>query len=256
MSTVPEKRVLDQLSIINPLDIREINDNAPHFMDQAVQYQELMMMYECAIKEVRTKLEVLNAEFSVRYQRNPIEFISCRIKTPASIVKKLHTRNLPVTIEALRENALNDIAGVRVICSFIDDIYAIASMLVDQDDITLIEQKDYIQHPKKNGYRSLHLIVEIPVFFSDQKRSMRVEVQIRTIAMDFWASLEHQLKYKQETPDEESIIEELRQCADIISSTDQRMLEIRNRIHQADVDPLLPPNNTMMYLERFGRRMS
>lgn len=199
------------------------------FLTQAMQYQELMMMYECAIKEVKTKFEVLNAELSVRYKRNPIEFISSRIKKPVSMANKLQKKGQPVTVSAIEEH-LADVAGVRVICSFVDDIYEIASMLVRQDDITLLEQKDYINEPKKNGYRSLHLIIEIPVFFSDQKRMMKVEVQIRTIAMDFWASLEHQLRYKKVISNEEEIVSELKECADIISATDLRMLNIRNKI--------------------------
>ncbi len=174
--TSPEPR-----QVYSDTDVTEIVENASLFLDQAVQYQELMMMYDCAIKEVRTKLEVLNSEFSVRYQRNPIEFISSRIKKPVSIVRKMRQRGLPLTFSSLEQN-LNDVAGIRVICSFIDDIYAVADMLIRQDDVTLLEKKDYIKSPKENGYRSLHLIVEIPVFFSDHKRDMKVEVQIRTIS--------------------------------------------------------------------------
>lgn len=200
------------------------------FMKQAFQFQELMMMYNCASKEVRTKLEVLNDELSIRYQRNPIEFITSRIKKPMSIVEKLQRYGKPVTVEAV-EDSLNDVAGIRVICSFIDDIYAVADMLLKQDDITLITRKDYIKNPKPNGYRSLHLIVEVPVFFSDQKRPMRVEVQIRTIAMDFWASLDHQLKYKHDVKNAEQISAELKACADVIAETDLRMLSIKNQIY-------------------------
>ena len=189
-----------------------------------------MMMYTCAIREVKTKLEVLNDELSVRNQRNPIEMIKSRVKKPISIVEKLNRRNLPVSLESMLLN-LDDVAGIRVICSFVDDIYAVANMLVSQDDITVVAIKDYIRHPKPNGYRSYHLIIEIPVFFSEEKRSMRVEVQIRTIAMDFWASLDHQLKYKKDIGDAADLIsEELRQCAEIIAQTDQRMLQIRQSI--------------------------
>ena len=201
-----------------------------HFANQAIQFQELMMMYNCAIREVRTKLEVLNDELSIRHKRNPIKHITSRIKRPLSIIQKLKRYDAPFTVEAVEEK-LNDVAGIRVICSFIDDIYAIADMLLKQDDVTLIRKKDYIQNPKPNGYRSLHLIVEIPVFFSEQKKTMRVEVQIRTIAMDFWASLEHKLKYKQDVENPEAVSAELKECADIIAQTDARMLAIKNQIY-------------------------
>ncbi len=236
MSDLLKKTPPEPVSVIDDVDITELIENAPLFLDQAIQYQELMMMYDCAIKEIRTKLEVLNSEFSVRYQRNPIEFISSRIKKPVSIARKLRKRGLPVSVPSMEDN-LTDIAGVRVICSFIDDIYAIADMLTQQDDLRILERKDYIRTPKANGYRSLHLIVEVPVFFSDHKRAMKVEIQIRTIAMDFWASLEHQLKYKKSVPDEQEIIRELKDCADTIAATDQRMMAIRNRIHSAPDTP-------------------
>ena len=204
------------------LDTTDIPDIQTYFVNQAFEFQELMMMYSCAIREMRTKLEVLNDELSVHHQRNPIEFITSRVKKPLSIVEKLHRYGVPVSVESVEKN-LNDVAGVRVICSFIDDIYTVADMLPRQDDITLIKKKDYIEHPKDNGYRSLHLIIEIPVFFSNQKKNMRVEVQIRTIAMDFWASVDHQLKYKQNIEDVENTDElsaELKECADIIAQTD------------------------------------
>ena len=211
------------------LDTTDIPDIQTYFVNQAFEFQELMMMYSCAIREMRTKLEVLNDELSVHHQRNPIEFITSRVKKPLSIVEKLHRYGVPVSVESVEKN-LNDVAGVRVICSFIDDIYTVADMLLRQDDITLIKKKDYIEHPKDNGYRSLHLIIEIPVFFSNQKKNMRVEVQIRTIAMDFWASLEHQLSYKKDVPHSEEIGAELKECAEVISHTDQRMQEIREKI--------------------------
>ena len=199
------------------------------FIAQAEKFQELMMMYNGAMREVETKLRVLNDEFQIRSQRNPIEFIKCRLKTPPSIMEKLQRRGLDKTFEAVLEN-INDIAGVRVVCSFIDDIHAITDMLIKQDDITLIEKKDYINSPKANGYRSMHLVVEVPVFFSDKKRAMRVEVQIRTIAMDFWASLEHQIHYKQNHNAPDHIIQELKECADVISSTDFKMQNIQKQL--------------------------
>lgn len=184
------------------------------FIDQETEFRQMMMMYSCAIKEIKTKLQVLNDELSIKRQRNPIEFIKTRVKQPDSIASKLRRKGYPVTVQSVFEN-LSDVAGVRVICAFIDDIYKVADMLTAQDDIELIKRKDYIKNPKMNGYRSLHLIIEVPVFFSDHKEQIRVEVQIRTIAMDFWASLEHQLKYKKDIDDAESIMYELRACADV-----------------------------------------
>lgn len=216
-----------QQSVVSVPNLVPVPDALVH---QAREFQEAIMMYTCAIREVKTKLEVLNDELSVCNQRNPIEMIKSRVKKPVSIVEKLRRRNLPVSLESMINN-LDDVAGIRVICSFVDDIYSVANMLVSQDDITVIAIKDYISHPKPNGYRSYHLILEVPVFFSEQKKNMRVEVQIRTIAMDFWASLDHQLKYKKDLGlASDEIGEELRQCAEVIAATDQRMLEIRRKL--------------------------
>jgi putative GTP pyrophosphokinase len=209
----------------------QVPDN---LLAQAHEFQEAMMMYTCAIREVKTKLEVLNDELSVRNQRNPIEMIKSRVKKPLSIVEKLKRRNLEISVESMM-NHLDDIAGVRVICSFVDDIYQVAEMLVRQDDVRVIAVKDYIKEPKENGYRSYHMIVEIPVFFSNEKRLMRVEVQIRTIAMDFWASLDHQLKYKKQMLSAIEIGDELKECADIIAQTDERMLSIRKSIESQGI---------------------
>lgn len=203
------------------------------FAEEEERFQKMMMMYSCAIKEVKTKLQVLNDEFSMTKNRNPIEFIKTRIKQPDSIATKLKKKGYPITVESVRQH-LNDVAGVRVICAFIDDIYKVADMLSAQDDVVLIKTKDYIKKPKMNGYRSLHLIVEVPVFFSDHKENMRVEVQIRTIAMDFWASLEHQVKYKKDIKDAENIVYELRACADVINRTDFHMQAIRDNIVEID----------------------
>lgn len=211
-----------------------VPDDVEHTFE-AAEFKEMVMMYNCAIREVRTKLEVLNDELSITRQRNPIEHIKTRIKQPASIATKLKKKGFPVTVESVKEN-LNDVAGIRVICAFIDDIYKVADMLIRQDDITLIQMKDYIKKPKMNGYRSLHLIVEVPVFFSDRKEYLRVEVQIRTIAMNFWASLEHQLKYKKNISDAESIVYELRACADVINRTDHHMQALRDRINENNAD--------------------
>lgn len=193
------------------------------------------MRYTCAIREVKTKLEVLNDELSVKNQRNPIEMIKSRVKKPVSIVEKLQRRGFEVSLDSMEKN-LDDVAGIRIICSFVDDIYEVADMLVRQDDVTVIMVKDYIKNPKPNGYRSYHMIIEIPVFFSDSKKPIRVEVQIRTIAMDFWASLDHQLKYKKSFIDDNGeISEELRKCANVIAETDQKMLAIRKRIEAQGV---------------------
>ena len=192
-------------------------------------FEIYMMMYGSAVKEVRTKLEILSDNLSVDYKRNPIEMIKSRIKRPESIVEKLHRKGLEISTKSVLEN-LNDIAGVRVICSFIDDIYDVAGMLSRQDDIKVLEIKDYIKKPKPNGYRSYHMRIEIPVFFADSKRPMRVEVQFRTIAMDFWASLEHQMKYKKETPHSDEIAKELRECAEVIAKTDSKMQSINKAL--------------------------
>ena len=195
----------------------------------------LMTYYECAILEVKTKLDVLNKEFQANELRNPIETIKTRIKSPASIMEKLERKGFELSIQSIKDN-LDDVAGIRVICSFVDDIYKVADMLTNQDDIKILSKKDYIKNPKPNGYRSYHMIIEIPVFFSDSKKPIRVEVQIRTIAMDFWASLDHQLKYKKSFVDLNGEISgELKQCADVIAQTDNKMLEIRKRIEAQGV---------------------
>lgn len=217
-------------SIVSVPDIVQVPER---FISQAKQFQEVMMMYTCAIREVKTKLEVLNDELSVRNKRNPIEVIKSRVKKPMSIIEKLQRRGLEPSLESMVEY-LDDVAGIRVICTYVDDIYAVAKMLVRQDDVKVLAIKDYIKNPKTNGYRSYHMIVEIPVFFSDRKQCMRVEVQIRTIAMDFWASLDHQLKYKKVIPEADAISLELKECADVIAQTDQKMLEIRKKIEVQD----------------------
>ncbi len=207
------------------------DDNAEQYFGHIKEFHELMMRYQCAILEVETKLQVLNNDMSVRHNRNPIEFIKSRIKKPLSIANKLKRRGFEVNNENITAH-LNDVAGIRVVCSFIDDIYEIAEMLARQNDITVIEVKDYIKNPKETGYRSYHMIIEIPVFFSDNVMNMRVEVQIRTIAMDFWASLEHDLKYKNDGVSAE-IKQELFECAKTINETDIRMQQIRDKVENA-----------------------
>ena len=197
------------------------------------QFEELMIKYRSAIREVTTKLEILNDELSAFAERNPIESIQSRIKRPYSIAGKLRKQNYPLTVESISEH-LNDVAGVRVVCPFIDDIYDVADMLLKQDDVRLIARKDYIQNPKENGYRSLHLIIETPVYFSTGKELIRVEIQIRTVAMDFWASLEHQIRYKNNSPEVRKIAGELKECADTIAQTDVKMQQLRLRIASKD----------------------
>lgn len=218
--------------LVDPVIKALVNNNAiDKFEYNVMPFKRLMAYYKCAIMEVETKFKVLNQEFSLEYDRNPIETIKTRLKSPDSIVKKLAKKDVPLTVESIEKN-LNDIAGVRVICSFPEDIYVLADCLLQQDDIKLIEVKDYIKNPKPNGYRSLHLIVEIPIFLKDEKKNMRVEVQLRTIAMDFWASLEHKLSYKKDIPqDEEELLRrELLDCAQISADLDLRMEKIKNRI--------------------------
>lgn len=194
---------------------------------------ELMAYYRCAIMEVETKFKVLDEEFSLQYDRNPIENIKTRLKSPESIMKKLKKKELSFGVDVIQEN-LKDVAGVRVICSFPEDIYMLADCLLNQDDVTLIEKKDYIKNPKKSGYRSLHLIIEVPIFLQSGKKSIKVEVQLRTIAMDFWASLEHKLRYKKNIDPEEieRLEKELVECSEVSAALDRRMEEIRNRIEK------------------------
>lgn len=194
-------------------------------------YDTMMAYYKCAIMEIETKFRVLNEQFSLQYDRNPIESIKTRMKSMESIMRKIRTKGIPLSFEDLEEN-IRDIAGVRVVCSFQDDIYMLAECLLQQDDVVLIERKDYIQNPKASGYRSLHLIVEIPIFLQNEKRMMKVEVQLRTIAMDFWASLEHKLRYKKNIPDSEAelLARELVECAETSAALDKRMQDIRTRM--------------------------
>ncbi len=226
-----EQMFLGQIE--NPIAMSGLSlTQVEQIIDQMVEYKKLRMMYTCALKEIRTKFDVLNTEFSVRYQRNPINFITTRVKSTHSIFEKMLRQDQKLSMRCLIDN-INDIAGVRVICSYVDDIYLLAQALIAQDDIHLLREKDYISNPKPNGYRSLHLIVSVPVFFTDQKKDMKVEVQIRTIAMDFWASLEHEMKYKKDIPDQDKIAERLKNCADVISETDMTMLDLRREIEAA-----------------------
>ncbi|MBQ6370120.1 MAG: GTP pyrophosphokinase family protein [Firmicutes bacterium] len=208
------------------------------FFGENMQKIDTLFTYsECAMMEVETKLRVLNEEFMLTYDHSPIETIKTRLKTLESLIEKINRYEVPLTMESIYEN-INDIAGVRVICSFQNDIYALADCLLEQDDITLIESKDYIRSPKSNGYRSLHLIISVPIFLEHEKRDMKVEVQLRTIAMDFWASLEHKIRYKKDLPDElaESLYDELLECAILSTDLDKRMQNIRNQLDQVHSD--------------------
>jgi len=198
-----------------------------------ISMRQLMSYYNCALMEIETKFKVLNEEFSLQYDRNPINFIKTRLKDGLSIRDKLIRKNFPKTLESIEEN-IDDIAGIRVVCSFYKDVYYLEKALLRQDDITLIRRKDYIQNPKPNGYRSLHLIVAVPIFLSDQKKIMKVEVQLRTIAMDSWASLEHQLLYKKQIARTPHTDAELLRCAELCSELDSRMDKLRQTMIEDD----------------------
>lgn len=197
-------------------------------------WKTIMFLYNAALKEVETKLEILNDEFQHVHQYNPIEHIKTRIKTPESIVKKLKRYGYETSVENMIKY-INDIAGVRLICSFTSDIYQLAAMIGNQSDLKVISIKDYIKNPKESGYKSFHMLLSVPVFLSDSVVETKVEVQIRTIAMDFWASLEHKIYYKFEGNAPEYISHELRECADMISDLDNRMLLLNEAI-QASFD--------------------
>lgn len=199
-----------------------------------VEVKSLMSCYRCAILEVETKFRVLNEQLSLRYERNPIDSITSRLKSPESIYEKIQRKNLAPDIKSIEEH-LSDVAGVRVVCSFVDDIYMLAECLVKQDDVRLVEVKDYIKEPKPNGYRSLHLIIEIPIFLTDEKKMMKVEVQIRTVAMDLWASLEHKIYYKKDVDGEKARLarERLRECALMSAELDREMQAIRNFVDES-----------------------
>ena len=201
----------------------------------------LMSYYQCAVMEIETKFRVLNQEYSLEYDKNPIEGIKTRIKSYDSIVRKIRRKNIPMSLTAIEEN-IKDIAGVRVICSFPEDIYELADSFLRQDDIVLIEKKDYIKNPKPSGYRSLHLIVQVPIFLQKNKKMVNVEVQFRTIAMDFWASLEHKLRYKKDIPADKAkyLEDEMLACAQISADLDMRMQNVRDVIAENTTPDELP----------------
>ncbi|MBQ8567917.1 MAG: GTP pyrophosphokinase family protein [Oscillospiraceae bacterium] len=217
-------------------DIAVLEDariNKTSFMNYYAQFIELMNLYQSAADEVVTKLQILDNEFSAKYQRNPIHTLKSRIKSPESILGKLNRKGIPLSAEAVKAN-LYDIAGVRVICQYIDDIYTLAGLLAAHDDIELLKTKDYIKNPKPNGYRSLHIVVNVPVFLSTGKEYAPVEIQIRTMAMDFWASLEHELHYKTGKKVSRELSDELFRCAETIADTDRRMQDIYKKLNEPD----------------------
>jgi putative GTP pyrophosphokinase len=209
----------------------------PIFYDQAEEWNRAIFLYDSALKEINTKLEILNNEFKLAHQYNPIEHITSRIKSPQSIAKKIRHNGMELTVENIIKY-VNDVAGIRIICSFTSDIYRIADLITEQSDVKVLKIKDYIINPKENGYMSYHMIVSIPVFLSDQVIDTKVEIQIRTIAMDFWASLEHKMYYKFEGNAPTHIRRELKECADIVSFLDQKMLALNDEIRTYSVDPL------------------
>lgn len=211
----------------------------PIFYDEAEAWSNAVLLYDAALKEINTKIEILNNEFKLAHQYNPIEHIASRIKSPQSIAKKLRHNNRELTVENIVKY-INDVAGIRVICSFSSDIYRIADAIAKQSDVKVLKIKDYIMCPKENGYSSYHMIVAIPIFLSDKVVDTKVEIQIRTIAMDFWASLEHKIYYKFEGNAPTHIRKELKECANIVSYLDQKMLslneEIKNFTHNEEDD--------------------
>ena len=208
-------------------------------------YAQIRGVYTAAINEINVRLQTLDREFSFRNRHNPIHHIKSRVKSLNSIIKKLGDMGAPISISSAKKN-LHDIAGVRVICRYVDDIYRIANLLLAQDDISLIMEKNYIENPKPNGYRSLHIVVDVPVYMTMGKLYTTVEIQIRTVAMDFWATLEHGIRYKATEEVPQSVIDELRECADVITETDAKMQNIfkaLQQVHDADdptrYDPML-----------------
>ena len=226
MNNTDKSFPLEGASLLETLFENEENLHKLHQITE--NFQKMMAYYRCAIMEVETKFNVLNEQFSLQHDRTPINGIKSRLKKPDSIMKKLMSRGFPVTFSSIEEN-LRDIAGIRVICSFTDDVYSLANALLSQDDVKLIETKDYIKNPKPNGYRSLHLIISIPIFLMHEKREMKVEIQLRTIAMDSWAALEHQLKYKKDTPFTENMAHELYLCSQLSAELDMRMDSLRKK---------------------------
>lgn len=207
------------------------------FYNEADEWNRALLLYDAALKEVNTKIEILNSEFKLAHQYNPIEHITSRIKSPQSIAKKMRHNQRELTVENIIRY-INDVAGIRIICSFTSDIYRIANLISKQSDVKVLKVKDYIKTPKENGYTSYHMIISVPIFLSDEVIPTKVEIQIRTIAMDFWASLEHKMYYKFEGNAPTHIRRELKECADIVSFLDQKMLALNEEIKGYNYDPM------------------
>ncbi len=230
----------------------------PMFYNEEEEWKKVMLMYDSALKEVNTKLEILNEEFKLNHQYNPIEHITSRMKSPQSIAKKLRHNGRELTVENIVKY-VNDVAGIRIICSFTSDIYRIADLIAKQSDVQVLKVKDYIMFPKSNGYTSYHMIISVPIYLSNTMVNVKAEIQIRTIAMDFWASLEHKIYYKFEGNAPERIRKELKECADIVSYLDHKMLTLNEEIkiynHEAELDQykeILSENFQNMIKDSYG----
>ncbi|MGN1386386.1 MAG: GTP pyrophosphokinase family protein [Bacillus sp. (in: firmicutes)] len=214
----------------------QTNIDLQHFLETKKELTRFLMTYKCAMDEIETKINVLKQEFQHIHEYNPIEHVSSRLKSPESIIQKMYRKHEKiVSIDELKEN-IKDIAGVRIICSFISDIYRISDMIQKQKDVELVSLKDYIKNPKPNGYRSLHLILKIPVFMSDREEHVYVELQIRTMAMDFWASLEHKIYYKYQNDIPNHMLEELKEAASTASELDKKMEKLHKEIGKIKED--------------------
>ena len=230
----PEKQTIK-------IEVRPMNMSYSLTMEELRrEYAKVVGVYEAAIREINARLRTLDSEFSFRHQHNPIHHIESRVKSLGSIVKKLHDTGIPISMDNAKKN-LHDIAGVRVVCCYVDDIYKISDLLLKQDDISLILEKNYIKNPKPNGYRSLHIVVDVPIYMSQGRLFIPVEIQIRTVAMDFWATLEHGIRYKATDQVPQSIVDELRGCADVITQTDHKMQEIFKALQMVHDKDDIPP---------------
>lgn len=217
--------------VINEFKLLDLNSESNEIATYFKEFMVVQQLYSAAIKEIRTKFEILDDEFKIKYNYNPIHQIESRLKTPKSILEKLKRKGFDISLKSIREN-LFDVAGIRVICNYVDDIYCIADLLTKQDDITLIRTKDYIENPKENGYRSLHLIVSIPIFLAESTENVMAEIQIRTIAMNLWASLEHELKYKSDDDVSDDLKLRLKNNADTIAKVDIEMQSIFRELNE------------------------
>ncbi len=222
--------ILSKLGIVGAEDMF---DNEDAIFYNAKKFLEMQQLYNAAIKELNTKLEILNEEFQVKYDYNPIHRIETRLKSAKSILEKLEKRDLPISFESVQEN-IQDIAGIRVICNYIEDIYKIEDFFSRQDDLKILRIRDYIKYPKENGYRSLHMVLQIKIYLYNRVELIPVEIQIRTIAMDFWASLEHHLKYKAENEIPQSLKDRLTNCSEVITKLDEEMQMIYKEVKNLD----------------------